>query len=41
VGEIRDNLLILLWKELMEIYTAFKSPCGGKREDGDRRGEKD
>ena len=24
----------------MEINTAFKSPCGGNREDGDSRGEK-
>ena len=26
MGEIIDNLLIILWKELLEIYTAFKSP---------------
>jgi hypothetical protein len=29
VGEIIDNLLIILGKELMEIQTAFKSPFGG------------
>jgi hypothetical protein len=40
VGEIIDNLLIILWKELLEIHTACKSPWGGNREDGDSRGEK-